>query len=56
MQSDTHHFYHGLQGRFQAIQSRRHMLSISWQLAITELSARDAQHHMLDHQFKGVTL
>lgn len=32
------------------------MLSISWPLAITELSARDAQHPMLDHQFKGVTL
>lgn len=32
------------------------MLSISWPLAITELSARDAQHPMLDHHFKGVTL
>ena len=32
------------------------MLSITWPLAITELSARDAQHPMLDHQFKGVTL
>lgn len=32
------------------------MLSISWPLAITELSARDAQHPMLDPQFKGVTL
>lgn len=32
------------------------MLSISWPLGITELSARDAQHPMLDHQFKGVTL
>lgn len=30
--------------------------SITWPLAITELSARDAQHPMLDHQFKGVTL
>ena len=32
------------------------MLSIKWPLAITELSARDAQHPMLDHLFKGVTL
>jgi dTDP-4-dehydrorhamnose 3,5-epimerase len=32
------------------------MISISWPLAITELSARDAQHPMLDPQFKGVTL
>lgn len=32
------------------------MLSITWPLAITELSARDAQHPMVDHQFKGVTL
>lgn len=32
------------------------MISISWPLAITELSARDAQHRMLDPQFKGVTL
>jgi dTDP-4-dehydrorhamnose 3,5-epimerase len=32
------------------------MLTIPWPLAITELSARDAQHTMLDPQFKGVTL
>lgn len=32
------------------------MISISWPLAITELSARDAQHPMLDPQFKGVKL
>ncbi|NMM20412.1 MAG: dTDP-4-dehydrorhamnose 3,5-epimerase [Rhodoferax sp.] len=32
------------------------MLSITWPLVITELSARDAQHPMLDQQFKGVTL
>lgn len=32
------------------------MISIRWPLAVTELSARDAQHPMLDHQFKGVTL
>jgi dTDP-4-dehydrorhamnose 3,5-epimerase len=32
------------------------MLSITWPLDITELSTRDAQHLMLDHQFKGVTL
>jgi len=32
------------------------MLSITWPLAITEMSARDAQHPMMDHQFKGVTL
>ena len=32
------------------------MLSIGWLLGITELSARDAQHPMLDHHFKGVTL
>ena len=32
------------------------MLTITWPLAITELSARDAQHLMLGHQFKGVTL
>jgi dTDP-4-dehydrorhamnose 3,5-epimerase len=32
------------------------MLSISWPLAITGLSSRDAQHPMLDHSFKGVTL
>ncbi len=32
------------------------MLSISWPLGITELSTRDAQHPMLDHHFKGVTL
>lgn len=32
------------------------MLSIIWPLAITELSDRDAQHPMIDHQFKGMTL
>jgi dTDP-4-dehydrorhamnose 3,5-epimerase len=32
------------------------MLSITWPLAITELSARDSHHPMLDYQFKGVTL
>ena len=32
------------------------MISISWPLAITELSARDAKHPMLNHQFKGVAL
>lgn len=32
------------------------MLSITWPLAITEMSARDAHHPMLDHQFKGMTL
>jgi len=32
------------------------MISIRWPLAVTELSARDAQHPMLDPQFKGVTL
>lgn len=32
------------------------MLSIIWPLTITELSVRDAQHPLLDHQFKGVTL
>lgn len=32
------------------------MISIRWPLAITELSTRDAQHPMLNHQFKGVAL
>ena len=32
------------------------MISIRWPLDIAELSARDAQHPMLNHQFKGVTL
>jgi len=32
------------------------MLSIAWPMAMTELSTRDAQHPMLDHSFKGVTL
>jgi dTDP-4-dehydrorhamnose 3,5-epimerase len=32
------------------------MLSINWPLGIDELSARDAQHPVLDHLFKGVTL
>jgi dTDP-4-dehydrorhamnose 3,5-epimerase len=32
------------------------MLSITWPLAITELSTRDAQHPMLDQQFQGVML
>lgn len=32
------------------------MLSITWPLAISELSARDARHAMLDDQFKGVIL
>jgi len=31
-------------------------LSIRWPLAISDLSARDLLHVMLDHQFKGVTL
>jgi dTDP-4-dehydrorhamnose 3,5-epimerase len=31
-------------------------LTITWPLAITELSDRDAQHPMLNHQFKGVAL
>ena len=32
------------------------MLSIGWPLTITDLSARDAQHPMLDRQFKGFEL
>jgi dTDP-4-dehydrorhamnose 3,5-epimerase len=32
------------------------MLSIRWPLAVTELSARDAQHPVLGPQFKGVAL
>lgn len=32
------------------------MLSITWPLAITELSGRDSQHAMIDQQFKGVRL
>lgn len=32
------------------------MLSISWPLDIAELSPRDAQHPLLDHQFKGMML
>ena len=32
------------------------MLAITWPLAIAELSARDTQHPMLDHLFKGVQL
>jgi len=31
-------------------------LSINWPQAMTELSARDAQHPMIDPQFKGVTI
>lgn len=31
-------------------------LSITWPLAMNELSDRDAQQLMLDHQFKGLTL
>ena len=38
------------------LNSQDPMLSIIWPLAITELSARDAQHPMLNHQFKGVAL
>jgi dTDP-4-dehydrorhamnose 3,5-epimerase len=30
------------------------MLSITWPLAITELSTRDAKHPMLNQQFKGM--
>lgn len=32
------------------------ILSITWPLAITELSTRDAQHLMLDNLFKGIML
>lgn len=32
------------------------MLSITWPLAIVELSVRDSQHPMLNKQFKGMTL
>ncbi len=32
------------------------MLSIPWPLDIAELSSRDAQHPLLDHQFKGMML
>lgn len=32
------------------------ILTIKWPLPIAELSARDARHTMLDHQFKGVVL
>jgi dTDP-4-dehydrorhamnose 3,5-epimerase len=32
------------------------VLSIAWPMAFTELSTRDAQHPMLDHSYKGVTL
>ena len=31
-------------------------LSIAWPLAIAELSPRDAQHPLLNAQFKGLTL
>jgi dTDP-4-dehydrorhamnose 3,5-epimerase len=32
------------------------LLSIAWPLPITELSNRDAQHPMLNHQYKGMKL
>ena len=38
------------------LNSNDSMLAIGWPLAVTELSVRDAQHPMLDHQFKGLTL
>ena len=45
-----------LPGAEAGLNPKDHMLSITWPLAIAELSTRDAQHPMLDHQFKGVTL
>ncbi|MDD5471461.1 MAG: dTDP-4-dehydrorhamnose 3,5-epimerase [Sideroxydans sp.] len=44
------------QGAEAGLNPKDPMLSITWPLTITELSTRDAQHPMLDHQFKGVTL
>ena len=44
------------QGAEAGLNAKDSMISIRWPLAITELSARDAQHPMLDPQFKGVTL
>lgn len=44
------------QGAEAGLNPKDPMLSITWPLAITELSARDAQHLMLDQQFKGVSL
>ena len=38
------------------VQPKDPMLSITWPLPIAELSARDAQHPMLNKQFKGMTL
>jgi len=38
------------------LNSKDPMLSIHWPLAVTEISARDSQHAMLDEQFKGVLL
>lgn len=38
------------------LNSQDSTLSITWPLAISELSTRDAQHPMLDDQFKGLTL
>jgi dTDP-4-dehydrorhamnose 3,5-epimerase len=38
------------------IHSQDPMLAISWPLPVTELSARDANHTILDYQFNGVSL
>ena len=38
------------------LNARDPSLSINWPLNISEISARDLQHQMLDHQFKGVEL
>jgi dTDP-4-dehydrorhamnose 3,5-epimerase len=43
-------------GAEAGLNAKDSMLSITWPQAITELSTRDAQHTMLNHQFKGVTL
>lgn len=38
------------------LNSRDTKLAIDWPLPITEISARDTQHPMLDEQFSGITL
>lgn len=43
-------------GAEAGVQPKDPMLSITWPLAIAELSARDAQHPMLNKQFKGTSL